>query len=129
MIDYTVTLTPSGGVCCGVRLGAGAGLHQNRGVYRLAVTASGEWEGWLSAASGTSRTTKTRPSSLVVDGYVSVPASVTAQPGSGCVTFEGSDGTKTVTVGAADVTDLENGIALSTSVILRTPRSAPTSTR
>ena len=26
-----------------------------------------------------------------------VPASVTAQPGSGCVTFEGSDGTKTVT--------------------------------
>ena len=36
-------------------------------------------------------------SSLVVDGYVDVPASVTAQPGSGCITFEGSDGTKTVT--------------------------------
>ena len=28
---------------------------------------------------------------------MAVPASVTAQPGSGCVTFEGSDGTKTVT--------------------------------
>lgn len=40
---------------------------------------------------------KDPPSSLVVDGYVAVPASVTAQPGSGCVTFEGSDGTKTVT--------------------------------
>lgn len=37
-------------------------------------------------------------SSLVADdGYVDVPASVTAQPGSGCITFEGSDGTKTVT--------------------------------
>jgi len=28
---------------------------------------------------------------------VAVPASVTAQPGNGCITFEGSDGTKTVT--------------------------------
>ena len=36
-------------------------------------------------------------SSLVVDGYVGVPASVTAQSGNGCVTFEGSDGAKTVT--------------------------------
>lgn len=33
----------------------------------------------------------------MADGYVAVPASVTAQPGSGCITFEGSDGTKTVT--------------------------------
>ena len=33
----------------------------------------------------------------MIDGSVDVPASVTAQPGSGCVTFEGSDGTKTVT--------------------------------
>ena len=32
-----------------------------------------------------------------MDGYVDVPASVTAQPGNGCITFEGSDGTKTVT--------------------------------
>ena len=36
-------------------------------------------------------------SSLVADGHVDVPASVTAQPGNGCITFEGSDGTKTVT--------------------------------
>lgn len=36
-------------------------------------------------------------SSLVVDGYVAVPASVTAQPGSGCITFEGSDGAKVMT--------------------------------
>lgn len=31
------------------------------------------------------------------DGAVDVPASVTAQPGTGCITFEGSDGEKTVT--------------------------------
>ena len=31
MIDLPVTLTPSGGVCCGARLGAGAGLHQKPG--------------------------------------------------------------------------------------------------
>ena len=34
---------------------------------------------------------------IVVDGYVAVPASVTAQPGSGCITFEGSDGAKVMT--------------------------------
>ena len=33
----------------------------------------------------------------MIDGSVDVPASVTAQPGNGCITFEGSDGTKTVT--------------------------------
>ena len=31
------------------------------------------------------------------DGAVDVPASVTAHPGNGCITFEGSDGEKTVT--------------------------------
>lgn len=30
-------------------------------------------------------------------GAVDVPASVTAHPGNGCITFEGSDGEKTVT--------------------------------
>lgn len=33
----------------------------------------------------------------MTDGSVAVPASVTAQPGNGCITFEGSDGTRTVT--------------------------------
>lgn len=46
---------------------------------------------------GTAYITEANESSLVVDGYVAVPASVTAQPGNGCITFEGSDGTKTVT--------------------------------
>lgn len=73
------------------------GYTKNRGVYRLAVTASGEWEGLTIRCFWHVPDGKDPASSLVVDGYVDVPASVTAQPGNGCITFEGSDGTKTVT--------------------------------
>lgn len=73
------------------------GYTKNRGVYRLAVSATGEWEGLAIRAFWHVPDGKDPESSLVVDGYVDVPASVTAQPGNGCVTFEGSDGTKTVT--------------------------------
>lgn len=37
------------------------------------------------------------PASLVEDGVVEVPALVTAVPGEGCITFEGSDGVRTLT--------------------------------
>lgn len=73
------------------------GYAKNRSVYRLAVTASGEWEGLAIRCFWHVPDGKDPPSSLVVDGYVDVPASVTAQSGNGCITFEGSDGTKTVT--------------------------------
>lgn len=73
------------------------GYTKNRGVYRLAVTATGEWEGLTIRAFWHVPDGKDPVSSLVVDGSVAVPASVTAQPGNGCITFEGSDGTKTVT--------------------------------
>lgn len=73
------------------------GYAKNRSVYRLAVTASGEWEGLAIRCFWHVPDGKDPPASLVVDGYVDVPASVTAQPGNGCITFEGSDGTKTVT--------------------------------
>lgn len=66
-------------------------------MYRLAVTATGEWEGLAIRCFWHVPDGKDPASSLVVDGYVAVPASVTAKTGSGCVTFEGSDGTKTVT--------------------------------
>ena len=66
-------------------------------MYLLAVTATGEWDGLTIRAFWHVPDGKDPPSSLVVDGYVAVPASVTAQPGNGCITFEGSDGTKTVT--------------------------------
>lgn len=73
------------------------GYTKNRGVYRLAVSATGEWEGLTIRCFWHVPNGKDPASSLVMDGSVDVPASVTAQPGSGCVTFEGSDGTKTVT--------------------------------
>lgn len=73
------------------------GYTKNRGVYRLAVTASGEWEGLTIRAFWHVPDGKEPASSLVEDGYVAVPASVTAQPGSGCITFEGSDGAKVMT--------------------------------
>ena len=73
------------------------GYTKNRGVYRLHVAATGEWEGLTIRAFWHAPGGKDPASSLVADGYVDVPASVTAQPGNGCVTFEGSDGTKTVT--------------------------------
>lgn len=98
MIEFPITLTSGGSVCLPGRAYALAlGYTKNRGVYRLAVTASGEWEGLTIRAFWHVPDGKAPASSLVVDGYVAVPASVTAQPGSGCITFEGSDGTKTVT--------------------------------
>lgn len=98
MIDYPVTLTSGGSVCLpGHAFALALGYTKNRGVYRLAVTATGEWEGLAIRCFWHVPDGKDPASSLVVDGYVDVPASVTAQPGSGCVTFEGSDGTRTVT--------------------------------
>ena len=97
MIDYPVTLTPSGGVVLPGHASALAlGYAKNRGVYRLHVDATGEWAG-LAIRCFWHVPDGNDPASSLVDGYVDVPASVTAQPGSGCVTFEGSDGAKTVT--------------------------------
>lgn len=73
------------------------GYTKNRGVYRLHVDATGEWEGLTIRCFWHVPDGKDPSSSLVVDGYVAVPASVTAQPGSGCITFEGSDGAKVMT--------------------------------
>ena len=98
MIEFPITLTSDGSVCLPGHASALAlGYAKNKSVYRLAVTATGEWAGltiravWHLPGGGAPAST------LVVDGSVAVPASVTAQPGSGCITFEGSDGTKTVT--------------------------------
>ena len=98
MIEQSVSLASNGVVKVpGYEQLVRFGYTKNRGVYRLAVTASGEWEGLAIRAFWHVPDGKDPVSALVVDGYVAVPASVTAQPGSGCVTFEGSDGTKTVT--------------------------------
>lgn len=98
MIEQSVSLASNGVVKVpGYEQLVRFGYTKNRGVYRLAVTASGEWEGLAIRCFWHVPDGKDPESSLVVDGYVDVPASVTAQPGNGFVTFEGSDGTKTVT--------------------------------
>ena len=98
MIELSVSLASSGVVKVpGYEQLVRFGYTKNRGVYRLAVSATGEWEGLAIRAFWHVPDGKDPESSLVVDGYVDVPASVTAQPGNGCVNFEGSDGTKTVT--------------------------------
>ena len=98
MIEQSVSLASNGVIKVpGYEQMVRFGYTKNRGVYRLAVTASGEWEGLTIRAFWHVPDGKDPASSLVVDGYVAVPASVTAQPGNGCITFEGSDGTKTVT--------------------------------
>lgn len=98
MIELSVSLASNGVVKVpGYEQLVRFGYTKNRGVYRLAVSATGEWEGLTIRAFWHVPNGKDPTSSLVVDGLVGVPASVTAQPGSGCITFEGSDGTKTVT--------------------------------
>ena len=98
MIEFPITLTSGGSVCLpGHAFALALGYTKNRGVYRLRVDATGEWEGLTIRAFWHVPDGKDPASSLVVDGSVDVPASVTAQPSNGCITFEGSNGTKTVT--------------------------------
>lgn len=98
MIEFPITLTSGGSVCLPGHASALAlGYAKNKSVYRLAVTATGEWAGLTIRAFWHVPGGSDPASTLVVDGYVAVPASVTAQPGNGCITFEGSDGTCTVT--------------------------------
>lgn len=98
MIEQSVSLASNGVVKVpGYEQLVRFGYTKNRGVYRLHVDATGEWEGLTIRAFWHVPGGSDPASTLVVDGYVAVPASVTAQPGSGCVTFEGSDGSRTVT--------------------------------
>lgn len=121
MIELSVSLASNGVVKVpGYEQLVRFGYTKNRRVYCLAVSATGEWEGLTIRAFWHVPDGKDPASSLVVDGYVAVPASVTAKTGSGCVTFEGSDGAKTVTSadlryrvsansGTEDGTELEPG--------------------
>lgn len=98
MIELSVSLASNGVVKVpGYEQLVRFGYTKNRGVYRLAVTAAGEWEGLIIRAFWHLPGGGAPASTLVQNGTMAVPASVTAQPGNGCVTFEGSDGTRTVT--------------------------------
>ena len=70
------------------------GYAGNRGNYRLRIEQRGEWKGLTVCAHASAAT-------LVENGVLTVPAAVTAVPGVGCITFEGTDGSCTVT--SADV--------------------------
>ena len=97
MLLRTITLANSGNVCLdGGGYILALGYECNRGIYQLQLRPTGEWDGLTIRAcwhlpDGTSTTT------LAVDGYVDVPAAVTALPGTGCITFEGAAEGKTIT--------------------------------
>lgn len=73
------------------------GYTRNRGIYALRVEADGEWQGMTLRAFWHLPDGNAAPSTLVVDGLVEVPALITAVPGEGRITFEGTDGTRTLT--------------------------------
>ena len=77
------------------------GYTKNRGIYALRVEADGEWQGMTLRAFWHLPDGNAAPSTLAVDGLVEVPALITAVPGEGRITFEGTDGTRTLT--SADV--------------------------
>ena len=97
MIEYKLSLASSGAVKApGYEDVLRFGYNKNCGVYRLRVTAADEWKGmklrvfWHTPEGDP-------PASLVENGVVEVPAFVTAVSGEGRITFEGSDGTRTIT--------------------------------
>ena len=75
------------------------GYAGNRGNYRLRIEQRGEWKGLTVCAHW--HTPGASAATLVENGILTVPAAVTAVPGTGCITFEGTDGSRTVT--SADV--------------------------
>ena len=75
------------------------GYAGNRGNYRLRIEQRGEWKGLTVCAHW--HTPGASAATLVENGCLTVPAAVTAVPGAGCITFEGTDGSRTVT--SADV--------------------------
>ena len=100
MVEKQIFLSPAGAVkTAGYEQPLRLGYAKNRGVYRLTVTASGEWAGLTIRAFWHVPGGTDPPASLVEDGMVEVPALVTALPGSGCITFEGTDGNRTLTSG------------------------------
>ena len=109
MIEQQITLCSNGrAVLSGYSGGLLLGYAHNTGVYRLRVVCSGEWNGTTVVAFWHLPGPAEPLTTLVADGTVEVPALVTAQGGSGTVTFEGSDGTRTVTSASVPYRVLSN---------------------
>lgn len=102
MIERQIHLSSGGGAALqGYNGLLRFGYTRNRGIYALRVEADGEWQGMTLRAFWHLPDGNAAPSTLVVDGLVEVPALITAVPGEGRITFEGTDGTRTLT--SADV--------------------------
>lgn len=102
MINLNVSLASSGNArISGYEQLLRMGYAQNSGIYRILVDAAGEWSGLAIRAFWHTPGGTDPPASLVVGGSVTVPALVTAKPGNGCITFEGTDGGKLIA--SADV--------------------------
>ena len=109
MIEQQITLCSNGrAVLSGYSGGLLLGYAHNTGVYRLRVVCSGEWDSTTVVAFWHLPGPAGPLTTLVADGAVEVPALVTAQGGSGTVTFEGSDGTRTVTSASVPYRVLSN---------------------
>ena len=109
MIEQQITLCSNGrAVLSGYSGGLLLGYAHNTGVYRLRVVCSGEWDGTTVVAFWHLPGPAEPLTTLVADGAVEVPALVTAQGGNGTVTFEGSDGTRTVTSASVPYRVLSN---------------------
>ena len=109
LIEQQIPLCSNGrAVLSGYSGGLLLGYAHNTGVYRLRVVCSGEWDGTTVAAFWHLPGPAGPLTTLVADGAVEVPALVTAQGGSGTVTFEGSDGTRTVTSASVPYRVLSN---------------------
>ena len=97
MIEYKLSLASSGAVKTPGSMDAlQLGYSRNCGVYRLRVSTADEWKG-MTLRAFWHTPGGSPPASLVEDGVVEVPALVTAVPGEGCISFEGSDGVRTLT--------------------------------
>lgn len=109
MIEQQITLCSNGrAVLSGYSGGLLLGYAHNTSVYRLRVVCSGEWNGTTVVAFWHLPGPAEPLTTLVADGAVEVPALVTAQGGSGTVTFEGSDGTRTMTSASVPYRVLNN---------------------
>ena len=101
MIERNISLASTGAVrTTGCDNQLRLGYTKNRGIYRLNIAPAGEWQGMTIRVLWHTERGRLY-SSLVKDGTVDVPAIVTSEPGCGRMTFEGSDGARTLT--SADI--------------------------
>lgn len=109
MIERQLTLCANGrAALSGYAGGLQLGYAQNAGIYRLRVTLADEWDG-LTVRAFWHLPGQDKPlTTLLEENCIAVPALVTALGGQGTVTFEGSDGNRTVASASIPYTVLSN---------------------